>query len=196
MKRKGSFSLVIDRKAILIFLVIMLSVGIGVAYPKVRGAVDGIKHESSSLDKEIFTQGITLYFSDAEAMYLIPQKRQIPQRDNIWKAAMNELIVGPTPGSGLTKTIPEGTKVLDVFIKGNIAYVDFSRELQSKHWGGSTGETHTIYSIVNTLTDFPGIDYVQILIEGQAGETIAEHILLDEPIARDEAIIKYPDRKG
>lgn len=196
MKRNGSFSLVIDRKAILIFLVIMLSVGIGVAYPKVRGAVDGIKHESSSLDEKIFTQGINLYFSDVEAMYLIPQKRQIPQQDNIWKAAMNELIVGPAPGSGLTKTIPEGTKILDVFIKGNIAYADFSRELQSNHWGGSTGETHTIYSIVNTLTDFPSIDYVQILIEGQAGETIAGHILLDEPIARDEAIIKCPERKG
>ena len=70
-----------------------------------------------------------------------------------------------------------------------MATVDFSKELKTKHWGGSTGESMTIMSIVNSLTELPGIEKVQILIEGQKEDTLAGHWDLSSPISRDESII-------
>ena len=41
-----------------------------------------------------------------------------------------------------------------------------------------------IGSIVNTLTDFPEVEKVQILIEGASVETLSGHMDLSEPLTR------------
>jgi len=61
--------------------------------------------------------------------------------------------------------------------------VNFSREFIDNHWGGSAGELLTLGSIANTLTEFPTIQKVMILVDGNAGETLG-NILLDQPLER------------
>ena len=47
----------------------------------------------------------------------------------------------------------------------------------------------TVYSIVNSLTQFEDIEKVQILIAGEEIETLAGHMDLAYPLERDESLI-------
>lgn len=143
---------------------------------------------SSSLAGKV---SITLYFSDEQAEHLVPEVREVEDTAAIAKVAVEELIKGPK-ANGLHATIPSETKVLNVDIIKNVAYVNFSKELIEKHWGGSTGELMTITSLVDTLTEFKNIQKVQILVEGKVVETIAGHADTSSPLARDESMIKKP----
>lgn len=132
---------------------------------------------------------VNLYFSDSQAMYLIPEKRKISQIPSIVRQAVNELIKGPE-NSDFYRTIPEGTQVNEVYIADDIVYIDLSEEIFKNHPGGSSGELMTVYSIVNTLTEIPPIKGVQILVEGNEMESLVGHIDISMPLLRDEDWIK------
>lgn len=133
---------------------------------------------------------LTLYFSDKEAMYLEPETRTVSKNGRTAaELAVLELIKGPAdPNHSIV--IPRETRLLGVQVKDGVAYVDFSKELKTKHWGGSAGELMTIFSVTNTLTELKGIEKVQFLIEGKKVETLAGHFGLKEPISRDESLIR------
>jgi germination protein M len=132
---------------------------------------------------------VNLYFSDSQAMYLVPEKRKIPQTPSLARQAVSELINGPK-NSDFYPTIPEGTIVNEVYIVNDIAYIDLSEEIFKNHSGGSSGELMTVYSIVNTLTEIPPIKGVQILVEGNEMKSLAGHIDISMPLLRDEDWIK------
>ncbi|MBA7497685.1 hypothetical protein ES704_00413 [subsurface metagenome] len=132
---------------------------------------------------------VNLYFSDSQAIYLVPEKRKIPQTPSLARQAVIELIKGPK-NSDLYPTIPEGTQVNEVYIVDDIAYIDLSEEISKNHPGGSSGEVMTVYSIVNTLTEIPPIRGVQILVEGNERESLDGHIDISMPLLRDESWIK------
>ncbi|MGI6576378.1 MAG: GerMN domain-containing protein [bacterium] len=98
---------------------------------------------------------------------------------------LEELIGGPNPGSKLAATIPTGTKILAIDINEGIVSVDFSAELEQNHWGGSIREEITVFSITNTLTQFNGIEGVEIKIEGNSDGSIAGHIPLNQVFAHN-----------
>jgi germination protein M len=169
-----------------------------------KKAGEGAKKESekASSQEEVSSQKDTsllhfsVYFSDDQANYLVKEDRTAQvskvvesELDMRAKLAMEALIEGPTQPN-LYRTIPEGTKLLSLEIRDKIAYVDFSKELSEKHWGGSTGELLTIGSIVNTLAQFPGIEKVQILIDGKIEPTLAGHADISIPLARNEELLK------
>jgi hypothetical protein len=126
---------------------------------------------------------LTLYFADSNADKLRPEIRTVPVYNSrtAW-TAIQELIAGPKI-AGLKPPIPIGTTVLDLGISNGICTVNFSREFIDNHSGGSAGELITLGSIVNTLTEFPTIQKVVILVDGKAGETLG-NIVLDHPLER------------
>jgi len=131
---------------------------------------------------------VTLYFPDMDAQKVWKEVRTLTVYDNeIASAAIFGLIAG-TNSMTLSPSIPEGTRLLGINIDNELCTVDFSREFVDNHSGGSAGELMTLSSIVNTLTEFPGIVGVQILVEGKSGETLG-NILLDEPLYRFEDLI-------
>ncbi|MGR6835291.1 GerMN domain-containing protein [Syntrophomonas erecta] len=144
--------------------------------------------------KEKVSQEVTLYFGDDQAMYLVPEKRVV-QIDSSKKEALlateivKELINGPR-NNNLRPTIPPEAKLLSLEIKDGTAYVDFTEEIRTKHWGGSAGETMTITSLVNSLTELKGINRVQILINGKKQDSLVGHWYIGEPIERNGDIIK------
>lgn len=136
------------------------------------------------------TTDITLYFADPTGEGLVPVQRTIPKVEGIARATMNELIKGPALDSDLVATIPEGTQLKDINVKDNgLCIVDFSSELVDNHLGGSTAERLTVYSIVNTLTQFPTVDEVQILVDGKYVESIAGHVNVSQAMAPNKDII-------
>lgn len=137
------------------------------------------------------TISVSLFFSNPEGRLLVAQPRTIPKVEGIARATIKELIAGPRADSGLLPTIPAGTVLRDINVREDgVAVVDFSRELIAGHPGGSLGESLTVYSIVNTLTQFPRVQCVQFLVEGQYVDTLAGHLLLAEPVSRNADLIK------
>ena len=132
---------------------------------------------------------VNLYFSDSQAMYLVPEKRKIPQTPSLARQAVVELIKGPE-NSDFYPTIPEGTRVNEIYIVDDIVYVDLSEEIFKNHPGGSSGELMTVYSIVSTLTEIPPIVGVQILVEGNEMNSLVGHVDISMPLLRDKDWIK------
>jgi germination protein M len=85
--------------------------------------------------------------------------------------------------------MPPNVVLRKVWVEDGVAYVDFSREFQTEHWGGSTGDTFTLFSVVNSLTELPGIEAVQFLVEGKVEEAALGHTDTTEPIRRREDLI-------
>jgi len=80
---------------------------------------------------------INLYFSDSQAMYLVSERRKIPKTSTLARHIVNELIKGPAIPD-LYPTIPQGTQVNEVYIAGDIVYIDLSEEVFKNHPGSLT----------------------------------------------------------
>lgn len=140
-------------------------------------------------EKEEDKKKATLYFGNRDATGVVGEIREIDSngtKQDFIKQVVKELIKG-SHNIKLTQTIPEEANVLSVRLEDNIAYVDFSKEIQTKHWGGTAGEFITINSIVNTLTEFNYIDKVKITVEGNPINL--GHREYNEPIKRNEEAI-------
>jgi len=87
----------------------------------------------------------------------------------------------------LVSAIPRGTTLRAVFItKSGDAYVDVSREARSAHPGGTVNELLTVYTIVNALTaNLPAVTAVQLLVDGKEVDTLAGHVDLRRPLAKN-----------
>ncbi|HOR85817.1 MAG TPA: GerMN domain-containing protein, partial [Bacillota bacterium] len=134
---------------------------------------------------------ITLYFADSQAMYVVPEKRSVFVKKDIsetefYRIVLEELIKGPE-SENLYRTIPEGVKILYIEREGDLLKVDFSREMHTNHWRGAAGESMTINSIANTMTELEDIKRVMPTVDG--GPLSIEHMVVEEPLTRNESII-------
>lgn len=132
---------------------------------------------------------ITVYNATKDAMYVVGEKNVVPKNDHPAQTAM-ELLVAGAKNSELVSVMPKGTKLRNISIKDNIAYVDFNDNLVKNNRGGSASERLLVASIVNTLTEFEDIQQVQIMVEGKKIDTISGHMDTGEPLSRSEKIIK------
>ncbi|MEA1962419.1 MAG: GerMN domain-containing protein [Bacillota bacterium] len=149
---------------------------------------------STEQENKMETYSLTLYFSDEQAMFLVPETRIVKASKNadqieLLELAVMELIAGPE-GTNLSPTFPDETRLLSIDVENGTAVVDFSEELKTKHWGGSAGEVMTLDSLANTLTEFDGIESVQILLEEEPIDSLLGHMDTSKPLIRDESMIK------
>ncbi|NLC12324.1 MAG: GerMN domain-containing protein [Firmicutes bacterium] len=121
---------------------------------------------------------VTLYFSDNEAMYLLPELRSIKPGSSVAEAVVQELMAGPLSKDCLA-TLPAGLELISLEIEDGIAYVNFNEALYSVQ--GSAGEIMAVYSVVNSLAELPEIEKVSFLIEGSEVDSLV-HMALDEAL--------------
>ena len=140
---------------------------------------------------------VNLYFSGYKkgTFYLQPVSKQIETREKLpLREALEMLFAGPNPeekAQGLSSNTPLTTKLLNVEIKNNIAYLDFSEEIESG--GGTSSMEGRLREIVYTATQFPEIEKVRFLIDGKeirvfSGEGIT---IVEKPVGREELSIVY-----
>ena len=126
----------------------------------------------------------SLYFYNNETKELISEGRLIDARDlleNPYQKLMELLIKGPENQS-LSKTIPDGTKINKVELKGDILYVDLSNEFIENHPGGEEQECASVYSIVDTMTNLTEVNAVKILIDGKENMAFKDNLIkFDDP---------------
>lgn len=106
-------------------------------------------------------------------------------------SALNYLVTAPENKSFVNPLSKAKVKLLavDIDSKG-LAKVNLSRELLSLKGNSSLFEMLVIGSIVNTLTEFPEIKEVQILVEGKTIETLTGHLDLSEPLKRNDSLMQ------
>ena len=125
----------------------------------------------------------------------MPEGRLIDAKElieNPYNKLIELLIQGPN-NAELSKTIPEGTKVNKIELKGDILYIDFSKEFIDNHEGGEDKEKATIYSIVNTMTNLTEVNSVKILIDGEENKAFNDNkIKFNEPFV----VIKAEDEEA
>lgn len=139
---------------------------------------------------------ITLYFGNEEG-YLRKEMRTIngePTAER-GKELVEELLKGTQSDDDTLNVLPEGTEVLDYQFdeETGLVTIDFSEHILAA--AGSMGETFAVYSVVNTLTELPGVEQVQFLVEGEKIDTIAGHIYTGEPLERDLGLMEGNELK-
>lgn len=135
----------------------------------------------------------TLFYGSADGQALVPIRREValaegvvPQAREILRAQLEAV-----PAPHLT-VIPTGTSLRAFYVtdRGD-AFVDLSGEASSGHAGGATTELLTVYAIVNAVTsNLPGIQRVQILIDGHEADTLAGHVDLRRPLQPDQSLVR------
>ena len=163
-------------------------------------ALSGCDHAIEDNDENInkstnySTKVVVLYFGDESSLYLEPEKRHIrlpknPSTKDMAAAIIENLIAGPNDPA-LSPTFPPETRLREVQISKDLAIVDFSQELTSRHEGSITAEAMTIGSLVNSLTELDAIQEVQILVEGQKVDSLLGYWDTSHPIQRNEFLLK------
>ncbi len=135
---------------------------------------------------------VKVYRADQSTEWLVPEiyDREPREGEKAEKLAL-DILVGEAPqNKNLANIFPAGVKVLSVKTENGLATVDFSKELLKPGTGGSAYEMLLTGAVVDTLTEFPEIKSVQILVEGKKIETINGHMDLLDPLQRNESLIK------
>ncbi|HOQ67196.1 MAG TPA: GerMN domain-containing protein [Candidatus Atribacteria bacterium] len=131
---------------------------------------------------------VIIYFTNPDFTALVGEKRKIKKDDKWMEQILEELLKGPRDRS-LFNPIPSSTRLNAVFLEGDIVYVDLSAEMAENQSGGTSQELLSVYAIVDTLTAFPEVRRVKILIDGEEVPTLCGHIDISQPLERDERLI-------
>lgn len=132
---------------------------------------------------------LKLYFGNTQNNSLVIENRVIITDDLIEeKVIIEELIKGPR-NKTLTPSIPPETQLLSIETVNNICYVNLTSGFLEIYRWEKMNEAITIWSIVNSLTELPHIDAVQILIEGNREEVFESFYSLKNPLYRNEQLL-------
>jgi len=113
--------------------------------------------------------------------------RSLPVSNTPMRDALNAMLTGPSLtelNRNLSSFIPQNTHLLSATIRGTTAYVNFNENFLFNTYGVE-GYIAQLKQIVWTVTEFPNINDVQILIEGQRRDYLAEGIYIGAPIRRE-----------
>ncbi len=139
----------------------------------------------TSTTKEGMT--IRVYYAGAEAIYLVGEERMIKGSHKYFEAFI-ELMKPPiTPG--LIKLIPDTAKVNKITKEDANIDIDLSQSFIDDRFQSHSVDILLIYSIVNTMTEFPEINTVTFRFDGKKADTFGQ-MDLSGPFYRDESLIK------
>ncbi len=139
----------------------------------------------TSTTKEGLT--IRVYYADAEAISLVGEERMIKGSHKYFEAFI-ELMKPPiTPG--LIKLIPDTAKVNKITKEDANIDIDLSQSFVDDRFESHSIDILLIYSIVNTMTEFPEINTVTFHFDGKKADTFGQ-MDLSGAFYRDESLIK------
>ena len=122
----------------------------------------------------------TVYVPDKQAMGLDKVDASLALNTNDpARIAITELLSGQDSEFPEINILPEGTNINYLFLNDHqIVEIDVSSEFVDNMKAGSTGELFTLYTLVNTLSDYYGTQEVLLTVEGEPYE--GAHMILQE----------------
>ncbi|MDR0322935.1 MAG: GerMN domain-containing protein [Treponema sp.] len=135
------------------------------------------------------TRERAVYFTQIDRDGQILQSRvnrRIAVSETPMQDVLNAILAGPTSeelNRGILNLIPQNTRILSAVIRGNTAYISFSEDFMFNTFGVE-GYVAQLRQIVWTVTEFPNVNDVQILIESRRLDYLGEGIWIGSPIGR------------
>ncbi|WP_409341753.1 GerMN domain-containing protein [Paenibacillus sp. MBLB4367] len=129
---------------------------------------------------------VTVYFSNTSAdgnHYFVPVTRMITRTDQVAKAAVDQLIKGPSGSKGLSQVVAPTAEVLDVKLSSDktTVTVDFSDKILGQDKKVSAD---ALQAVVLSVTENTGASKVQILVNGDVKVTATNNESLSKPVTR------------
>lgn len=142
------------------------------------------ENELSPVPDEVdskINEDVTFYYADKDLMnmYRIKVEIEADSKEDLPEVALKTWMKGPEQDD-LNNLLPPEVVVEKVEFKDDIAYVSFSQEIRNANLG-SSGESYLINQIVLLMQQF-GYNATQILVEGEAEESILGHVTTSSPI--------------
>jgi germination protein M len=157
----------------LIIILILVTIATGCGLFKKEQPHEEVPQSEDNNEQALAHLRKTVFYFVNEHNLLVPVTRDIPWVEGIGRATLEGLVDSyelrsELADKGLKPSLPEGTLVLGMTIRDGLAKVDFNANfLQSPD---KAAEQNAINSVVYTLTEFPSIDQVQILVDGKTAE--------------------------
>ena len=144
---------------------------------------------------------LTLYFANAAGDKLIKVNRTMRYNTNIAleKLVVEQLVYGPVEQKGKENnkvafpTLSPETKIISVNIKDGICYVNLNNTFLSL--ANNVTADAAIYSLVNSLTELPGVLKVQLAVDGETEVKLGDKTL-SALFERNLDIIQVEEAKG
>lgn len=141
----------------------------------------------SSIDGEITqrqrgVQLITLYFlKETETAFLTEGEERLFRTEDVTPENVLAVLLAGPESSSLKRIIPSNVKLLNVTQENSIVYANFSNAITEVNVGAEA-EAVLVNTIVQSLVQLPGINQVQILVEGNVIESLAGHVVINQPL--------------
>ncbi len=138
----------------------------------------------------IATSTAKLYFVSIDNDGSVTRKemaRTILRNDSPLTGNIKLLLAGPNTserGKGCRSLIPDGTRLLSAAVRDGVAVLNFSEEFEYNRVGVE-GYIGQLMQIVYTATEFPTVNSVQFLIDGERKEYLgSEGVWIGSPLSR------------
>ncbi|MGD9568795.1 MAG: GerMN domain-containing protein [Sedimentibacter sp.] len=137
--------------------------------------------------EEVKMTDILAYYEDDNG-FIVPVNTQIPWEEGIAKATLRSMVVGSEAEKGIAQSnlhgvLPEGTEIRGMAIKDGLCRVDFSKSILNT--SSIEQEENMISALTYTLTEFPTINKVELLVEGQALAALPKGYAIDTAFERE-----------
>ncbi len=148
---------------------------------------DNIEIEPEIVEEDGIRKTV-VYFQDNDG-YLVPVMRRIPWEEGIAKVAISNMVDSAElreslSSTGLSPIIPAGTRINGMTIdETGVCKVDFSSEFENKE--SKEDEENLIKGVVYTLTEFPNIKSVKILVDGREMDTLKNGTSISGNLSRE-----------
>lgn len=140
---------------------------------------------------------IVLYFVAPAGFSLVSEEQQIPGCNDERQCVAQTFEALAAGSQTLQPVIPVRTRILGVDIEGDLARINFSRDLVNGHPGGSLSELLTVYGLTNTLAvNFPHLRRLQILVAGEVEATLRGHVDISRPIKAEFRYSQAPESQA
>ena len=165
----------------------------------VKGNIVGSMNDESFIENpgeqinSIQNTTLNLYFSNKDGDGLIKETRQdvyYSSNISVEKLIMEQLLSGPQI-EGAKSAIPEGTKLVTVSVVDGVCYVSLDEAFKNQDY--KVNEAVVIYSIVDSLTELPTINKVQISVNGDTSGVYRDNFALSDMYDRNLDYVKNID---
>jgi len=168
-------------KRIALVLIVMFVLTLAGCFAKVNNSEKNSPINPKPIVQDV-SKEISLYFLNDKMNGLILERRLISKDADVLKQVVAEMIKGPTDEYA-KPVFPNGTKLISIELQEGIAFVNFSKEfLQDSEDEGI--DKLRVAALVNALTDIPGVESVQILVEGNKIDAIGKYKIGLDPLKR------------
>lgn len=136
-----------------------------------------------------------LYFANEAGNGLVEVERNVVYNSNISmeRQVVEELIKGPGKDGDMGyetgyPTINPAVTILSVTVKDRVCYVNLSEEFLTPVYDVTSSVA--LYSVVNSLVELPGVNRVQISIDGDTNVTYRDNVSLTTVFDRNLDIVE------